>query len=676
MLRHFINGTMVDEPHGWGEFTEDIERSYKSRIIGYKYPVDITFVGSGYELLREIFDENECADATYLVQEECDDVYTTCLQGTIVLADIEWNLSKCSAEVSLTDDGIGARINSNKNLVVYPGADVSKNGEIITACPSLALQVFNPGSALNTYDGTTRKAYDWFDAITHVVAFITDEAATVVSDWYDALPDAERYALIDGHELRVGTGTKSQAKWTWDQVFYEMAKKYNLWVAVERDTDSSVILRIEPEEYFWGTSQPFSFPDTDDLLESKNTDLLFAKVLLGSEDYTKELGNTFALPWLILRGFTKEDVNLSGVCNTDEELDTVSKWIIDSNNIERVVVNNSTEFEEDIFIIQYDQSTNKAVKADIIDPGNGPYTYNEQLMNINVLYRYSLPFDPIIITEDSSQSAFLAEYTIGPGYAHTETDPVLYSLSPLSLGQLQFDNDYTAPNFDAGNNYGNGTTQGNPVSQADSRFTADAQGFYGFRVLINWSIVSNNEYSTFGGIWVGHRMTANIRLYVQTYNASNVITAPPAYFVGTVSAVSAVGNYTETFDFGANLQATDYVVVRAEIFYNDQTFAASSGFGTPPHSITTRINFATWETMYVAQGGGTIIEVDPKAYYSTVYKFERGCILANWQTLKADLSSRIGVSTDERLFKGYVQKASRNIKTGKTKWELIANKLP
>jgi hypothetical protein len=197
-LRHFIEGSSVEEPVGWGEFTEDIKRNYKLRLIGTEYPIDVTFIGGGYKFLFDLYEENPCAIVSYRVDQQCGDTWEVALRAAIFLSDIEWNLDKCEAKVKPMDDGIGARINNNKGVDVYPTAEVTKSGEPLAPLTAIDLELFDPQAAVGTYLPDTRKVYDWKACLEQCVSYITDLNVTIVSDWYDSLPDNERWAVIDG----------------------------------------------------------------------------------------------------------------------------------------------------------------------------------------------------------------------------------------------------------------------------------------------------------------------------------------------------------------------------------------------------------------------------------------------------------------------------------------------
>ena len=79
------------------------------------------------------------------------------------------------------------------------------------------------------------------------------------------------------------------------------------------------------------------------------------------------------------------------MCNTDKALDLVNEWVIDSNVIEDVAVNGNDDYDDDLFLIQYQEDLLQAKKGDYLQPGTNPYLYNEPLQNAEVIDRYDLP---------------------------------------------------------------------------------------------------------------------------------------------------------------------------------------------------------------------------------------------------------------------------------------------
>lgn len=655
-LRHYIAGTLVEEPQGWGDFTEDLKRDYRLRLIGFQYPIDALFYGQAYEHLAGLYDADRCAVVPYRIEQQCENGWDVVVRAAVVLADIEWDLSRCQAKVKLVDDGIGARINNNKDVEVYPTGQVSKTGEDIDAPDPLDLEVFDPQASEPTYLASTRRAYDWLEVLQHCLRYIANANVSVVSAWYDALPDNERWCVIDGYTLRTGNTDKSQLKYTYAGLFTELAKKYNLWAAAERDTGGAPVLRIEPEEYFYGAQVVADFPHTDELIRTIDQDRLYASVKVGSSTSIRELGSTWSLPYLILRGFTEESYTLRCECNTDEELDLVNKWVIDSNVIEKCL-GGSAEYDTDIFLIQYDAATSKAVKSDYLLDG-GPYLYNEAALNVNVLNRYAFNCPLAVDVGDPEAEKFRAEFTLGPVQGFLLNWP---GAATTVVDDPQFDDDYAGLNYDPDNAYGNGTVQGNPVAAVDNRYTAAFQGYYGFTMSLYLELVQNT-------IPTDHLL--NVVPYFERYNSSNLFIERSPFIPGDGPTVTmqAEGEYSITGSWSFNLNPGDYVVPKI----NWGHVWVGNNFN-PAVIEADILNRSFFRLDFNTLGGGDVVTTDPDAFYAVLYKFERHSTPASWAQLKADLSAGVRVGPSSVLYRGYPKEASRNIKTGATKWTLISN---
>ena len=133
---------------------------------------------------------------------------------------------------------------------------------------------------------------------------------------------------------------------------------------------------------------------------------------------------------------------------------------------------------------------------------------------------------------------------------------------------------------------------------------------------------------------------------------------------------TGIGVYSTFWTFGLSMNAGDYI----EIFAG---FDAANPAPVPPgsSSLTLRfLNRAIFRTVFTATGGGTITSVDPDAFYSTLYEFDRHITQAQWNALRSDQSQKVQVGPDAVTKFGYVKNAERNIRTQQTKWTLIANR--
>ena len=664
VIRHFLDDTLVEEPMGVDDFTEELARDVKRRLIGTKYKATLTFVFSGCEYLQAKYNElGFCGIVSYRAIQTCGGIDYPCIRGEINLAECKFNETKCEVEIAVADDGIGARVVNNEDIPVSPGADKTKNGDDITPVSALVVECFRPNGS---YGPVVNAGYDWYDCFVHAVGYITDNAVSVVSSWYPSLPQDERYLLVTGYALRTEATPAASAPLVYEfkLLFTELAKKYNLWIGVERDTSGNPVLRLEPESYFYSDTGTLLQTDIQDLVRATDLDRLWAKVKVGSEVFIKEQATAFPLPFLVLRGFTSEEFHFSGTCNTNQSLDLVNKWVIDTNVIDDILSNNNEEYDDDIFIIQYDHVTLQATQGMYLDPGNAPYLYNEQLQNGLVIARYDLP---------SSAGAFYGN--LDTSFQASRTAPGAPEFFDLPAGTSsfqinQFDNDYTAPNFDTSNSWGNGTAQGNPVSQANSRYTAQAQGFYVFDVSVLWRIVKNVPV-VFDP--APNRAYKSIRPQVQVerYDAGNTLIGAPVTLAFTTEYTP--GQYAATGSVGLSLNVGDYVQVVYEFVHTGpliQTpFAGPLPSPFEPSGVTVRMdNGSVIRTSFVAEGG--YVAGGGQARVIT-YEYERHIDLATWVNLTGDPKQEIGIGGGpQAMHRTHVLNADRNVKTGATTWKV------
>lgn len=671
-LTHYIDGNGIDEPVGWEDFTEDLERNFDQRIIATTYPIEVTFTGGANETLRALYLENFCATVTYEVDFHCQGSTYRVVRGVISLADVEWNLNKCTAKVKVQDDGYGARIFNNKDIKVYPTANVTKNGLALTPVTPIALEVYDPTAAVGTYLADTRVAFDWLACMEHIVGYITDNELTAQSNWYDGLDDAERFALVYGHELRVADGSSLAPYYSFKDLFANAWKKYNLWAYVERSATGAPILRIETDADTYGTGTAIAMLKQDDLLQGIDTDLLYARVEIGSEKFIKDESSGYSLPYLPMQGFTREEYHLLGTCNTDAVLNLVSSFVIDNDVIEDSAINNSDDHDNEVFMIQYDQITNKAVKSTYLIPGGPPFLYNEALLNITVANRWRLQADGVVNFNEEDATFQATHYADQNPYSDTVGNNTTVSSSDV---QVQFSNDFSFGNFDNGNNYGNGTIPGNPVSQANSRYADPILGFYQFGNLLNWSVRRQFTIATGGyteTIQITSRLrrfnSLNVQVSVQDVTTVHTITGDAG---GSSLVVDMTDSYSDLHTFSALLQPGDYVMIMQWYTYSILADELIAGVDFD-FTLTTGTNFYT---LFVATGGGVLVEADPDEYKATKYTFDRHSNTAEWIALRDDPTQNVIVATDsEALRTTYPLKVSRNIATGETAWETIADR--
>jgi hypothetical protein len=644
---HYIDGIEVNEPNEWPDFEQEIARDFDKRMVTVQYPGDATFTKGGYRRLRDMFMESDCGIAVYEAYDECDGVRILLVRANIILADCEWNLNRCEVSCSLVDDGIMARIDNNRNIPISPGAAESKNTVAITPVTPIPLEVFT--TTTGVYLAATRSAFDWLACMQHAVRYMTDSNVTLVSSWYNSLPDDERWSLLSGFQLRTGsTATNAdRITYTFEDLFLEMAKTYNLWMVVQRDNNGMPFVVIEQEASLFSSAVAADFPWQDNLVQGVDRDQLWATVRVGSADAIKNQAAVQSLPYLVLQGFSEELFHFEGVCNTSAELDLVREFGWDTNLIQAVIAGN-TEHEEKVFVVQYNRTTNEAFASDWLNPGGLPVLYNEQAMNIKVLNRYALPSN-VGSYYDALDASFRARRT-SSGTDFTDSGTAISAGAFVAAP-------FEATLLDPGGNY------------TPSIYTAPSQGFYVFRVSRLWSIITNTFPVTFFNIQ--KRVVSRIRIerrdiannLVQAFEySSGPITNTPGLF-------TAVGPQSHVISQGMVLNQDD--TVRVQFAYTGTASGDPLATGTivardQPDSI--------FESTFVATGGGVLTNVDVDAARIITYDFERFTPATRWANMLGDPSLAVRVAPDDNLKLGHIATATRNISKGTTTYTLICKR--
>ena len=708
-FEHYLNGVLIEEPVGWRDFKEIIERDEDRRFIGVKYEGQVTFKGGGYDVLRELRAQNFCGIIPYRVFQSCGDDYQEAFSANILLTELEWNLSRCTAAAVAADASYGTYVVNNGEIKLRPTATTSKTGTAISAAEWNPVFVFDPNAAASVYinaGNTTGQPgapimWDWKDAMDHCLRYISDgNISGIVSDWYDTLESTypnsferdTRFAITTGNLLRnvqdIGSYdsfSPSQApEYSFNELWQNLAKKYDLWSAMELSYDGTYRLRVEPRSYFFG-DEAVEDTNIQDMVEAVDQSALYGSIKVGSEEWIKGAKTDASIPFLLLLGFTNEDYHVPIQCNTEASLDLVTDFVIDSNVIETVVVGGSDEYDSDVFMVEYIPEAVVgfvAAKGDYIVEGTNPYGYNPNLINAEVIRRYTTLGAVQYITQESD-GFWAYEPAIGP--SDGTTSGFGFGYFPVVPEQMRYRFDYitaqTPFGRDPGNNYGNGTAQGSPVAQADSRYTAPLQGLYKMEIRMAWQIIANYANTP---LTSGKRIAC--RIIVERYDSGNVLIDQPLDYTGPQLDTYVYGwpygqQFFTTPIFNAYMNAGDYCVVKYQFRFDEAAAFPSGSF--PIWTMWARPSvygpgdgtaiYSYWKTEYIEGLGGTVLAPDLDNARTVLWKYDRTCTLAEWQALKSDPSAGVAVSPDDTATRlGHIKKVTRTINDGSTSWELIA----
>ncbi len=606
MFKTFLDGIeLVNEPLGIEEFEAQITRNSDRRDIITTFPLSLIFIGDGYQYIKK--QQNKigyCTLIEFRAEILCGGTVTRTLLGTVFITDVIFDLEKCFAEVEVKDDNFAARINNNRSVEVNIGSFNSKSGAFIAGAPRVSLQMFRPSDG--TFDDGNvancpavifahcgvRISYDWKVALTHLIQYITDKAVTgVKSDWYDNLPDGNRYAITWGREMRLGSGIDETPEITFDALYGTLAKLHNLFMAIETDINGNYFVRVEEESYFKNQATLFVLDKIKNVKERFFQDALYSSVRFGDQNASKNFNpDANEIGYILFFNSTTEKFHTDNQCNIDSTLDLgVSDMVYDHNVIKDTIMDDNDTFDEKVFIIQYNHLTSKASNGDPF--GDGSRVYNPELLNNKVGERYNLQGSIAKFLGDNDDT-FSATFINQSVITHTHPpDIVTNVITPFP---------FVSEQLDPGNNY-------DPFT---FRYTCPTSGLYSFQVNMNWSI----ELFLFDIQFPNPVFSSIGQIVLDRFDAGAVLIGSAAKNSNTIVGPATPPNYEEIqFFHTLYLQATDFVTVR----FN--TLTTSDDHPTLRFKVQPITSIFSCVSTF--DGGGVYQEKDPDDYNISIFEF-------------------------------------------------------
>ena len=610
-FQFLLDGGYVDDPKGWEDLDTTIKRDQTIYGLLITQESQLEFYGTGYTYIKNLFDTQGFCDYIEIeIRQTCDQLnYDTIFKGVIYLSDCLFDIEKCSVKVKTVDDGYYARINNNKSIKAFLNVGRSKNDIAITAAAATTVEFFVPstGAYLTGLYDPKPNVYKAYEVFRFLIAFMTDGFVEFASTIFGTGGTWEGVCITIGNEIRLADQSVIPEV-SFEEVFTELNKKLRIGFSIEK-INGRPTMRIEEFDYFYGQSSALTLPNAKSVTMQMDTTQLYSKVHLGSDITDDSLLLQFPEDVRFV-GFKDEEYHIIGTCNIDKTLELNSQWVISSNVIEDVFVNQVPDYDEDIFLVDIDVSTNQATQSNWITGAPPPYFYNELFTNEKTVERWlgGIP-NSIAIYLGNADNSFAALRT---------ADSATMTATGLgtTVSPVQFDDDYTPPYNDVNNRYGNGTTQGNPVSQADSRYTAVNSGAYTFETNIDVFVVGYAEFL----------------IRILRYDAGNVFTG--ISIVGGGSNIT--GAATMTVNGTINMVATDYAIV--EVFF-------SKSQSNIPTTVVIK-GGSTFECLAVSDGGGIYQQVDPADYKIKKFSFKYPITYDEINTIKADTKKLITFTTN------------------------------
>lgn len=599
------------------DFVEVIDRDKDTKALALKYEGELEFIGDGYDYLKGLFDSNFCQSVSLEVDLDCNGTgFTNYFTGTIFLSDVKFDLTRCVASCPFTDAGFWAKIFNNIDTKIQLDLTETKLGQTLTKCPESLIQFFDPATAV--YDDFpvtgNRMCFDVSDVFTYLVAWMTDNSVTFASTYLGALAASEQIAVLAGIELRTADNAVSP-NISFGDLFKELSKKLNLSMGVDSVAGVPRV-RIEESSYFFGNTASATLTNANDVSQTIDRTLLYGVLDIGSKKWIRNLsdGTAGSLNPNVINGFIDQEYPVNAACNTNNKLDLVSDYIIDSNIFEDVLENNDgtstnlvDKYDEDVFMVQYTGgSPNQATQGDYQGGQTTPRLYNEMFINANSGYDLTTGTRLILDIERSAKSA---------------------NIAPLSDNDIECDTE----NSDPENLYDNATFL----------FTPDTTTVYNLVITLE----------------VTDKITATgdfIEGYVRANGTSQRLTGSTAY-------ANTIYQFPNNADETVVFTLTE-VPLNAGTSYRFMctNLGASANF---------KLDAGTGVVMDILDF--MVDDTIQDASKNSLYDFNYDINQTDWDAIKADLTKRADFTIYPSVsFQTWIRRAKRTLETGKTDLQL------
>lgn len=643
MIRVFLDGNLIKEsPKGLTTLKGSIkyDQNLKGRILAEDEI--LYFYRDGYDYLKSLDAQGFCAEVKIIIEEDIDETsqWEVIHDGVIHLPACIFNIEPYNVKCPVDDNSWFARINKNKNIKFSIVSDRSKNDQPIVPAVHSLITFFRPSTGAYSY--ANRWVYPAREIFRYLIEAMSDGEVEFASNTFSALGQYADLGIALGYELRVGllNGHNKQPVISFADFFKEVDKKYNLQIQSEATAGGKPVIRIEAAQDFFLNTTSMTLDKVRNISQRVDAGRLYASIKAGSEK-TDDSSGAVQYPettrWLTFRS---EQYPSLGQCNIDSELDLVSSYIISSNVIEQIVVNNLPDYDDDVVMIEIDWLNAKPKRTNWLVAGP-PYFYNEGLKNDAVITRWlnGIP---------SSIANFLgtnndARFRVGPNTDQFQS-PAIHAGGSQGIGP-SWNNDFTPSNFDPNNYFGGTTVQGNIITSISQQFYSAPQGgFYTFSSFLD-TIIHNHSFGSSANFW-GH---------FERYNSSGVLISSSAnYFVSIPPGITQ--NYPMLLNMHASflLNTGDRVKAIWKV--------ANQNLNNPALNLDLTIKKESYfKCDFTSFGGGVWATVDDADFLCILFQFKYPLSLQQWNLMKANMSQAIFFNVDGLTnYKGWLENVSYN----------------
>lgn len=675
----YIDGQLIDQPVNDTDLSSSIKRDRTLNNLLVTQDVELELNGnndvpigtiSGYSYLKGLFDSGACNEAEIKIYDQLSNTNTILFySGVIKIPSIKFEYQSQTLKTKVQDKSFYAYINNNKNLEVDLSADVTKTQFPLTAIQKYSLDLFNQQTCVyGSVNGTYYEAYLVYDVFDLIVRAISDNKIQFESQFLQDLE--QKPFLCKGQDLLnpysiYPNAQETIIKVTFEKLFDEMKKLYNVFFWIDLNDLDNPILRLETFDTSFNDGVAYSFNDIKELNVSIDAQSLYGKVNVGSDRTTSGLFENS----ISYYGWQKEEFFPLGQCNIDTELNLVNSFVIDTNSIQDTIVGTSTDLIDEIFIIECHNvddynKTAEAYQWQLANDGN--CWYNLGINNYNKVQRYSSQFLTTFgnfnglggygFQASIGQNIIAFSNNINYGNVVTLT-PYNYLSNPAnqvppiwtSYPLVIFTDETTPPNYDDGGNYNN----------TNGRYTLPVDGIYNFFFDATYYVFNcDNLGLNLDSYFFKVKFKLNVYDSSNNFLYSNEIVAPYKKWTGA---------YTDTSTFVITGIAGDYVSCELQIalYFNTPTLYPNN---IPILNIV-ESTFSTISTPNYVGGGGAGNNNANKYLYDFEYEIPQ----QDYINLLKNVTRKIQFEKDGITRIGWIDNIKRNDWTGFTQIKLITN---
>jgi hypothetical protein len=450
-----------------------------------------------------------------------------------------------------------------------------------------------------------------------------------------------------------------------------MRKLYNLFFWIDTNDIDNPVLRMESFDGSYDFNLAYDFQDIKELNISIDSVSLYSKVNVGSNNVTSGLFDNATSYY----GWSKEEFFPLGQCNIDNEFNLVNDFVIDTNSIQDIMIGQSTDKIDSIFIIECDNvdTINKTAIAIQYDTfNNGDCYYNEGINNFNKVQNYSNQFVTTFGNfnglggyDFKASIGNILPFSYDSLYGYPITPTIWSSTAPgqppvpeptpifTNYGNVVFTNENTGGNFDNGGYYDSTT----------GRYTIPVDGIYNFEVKAIFDVFGCKARTIY--------QPRNIFKFNIKFNLYDS--------VGNLKFQSIQPNYQGWIGYtnGSNINVTSTILVNAiatdyvEVFYQfalGRTTYSGGQLNNENPILNVIDSYFTVISTPAGQGGGGSGNNNANKY---LYEFEYPIPQIDFINLLKNVTNQITFEKDGITRFGWIESMKRNDWNGNTQIKLI-----